>query len=136
MTASALGDQHSRRRWRGWLLKLVLIVIVIPALLFALWVIAALNYTYASGERSGFVEKLAKRGWLCSTWEGQLATATLPGAAPTMFNFTVRNDSLANVIERSMGQRVALSYAQHRGVPGSCFGETEYYITSVRPAAP
>jgi hypothetical protein len=25
-----------------------------------------------------------------------------------------------------------LEYEEHRGVPSSCFGETEYFVTSVR----
>jgi hypothetical protein len=31
---------------------------------------------------------------------------------------------------------VALPYEQHEGVPGSCFGETEYFVTGVRPLGP
>lgn len=136
MTASASGNQHSTSRRRGRLLKAVLILIVLPALLLTLWVIGALNFTYSTGQRAGYVQKLSKRGWLCKTWEGELAMANLPGTMPTIFSFTVRSDSLANVIEKSMGQRVALTYAQHKGIPGSCFGETEYYITEARPIAP
>ena len=29
------------------------------------------------------------------------------------------------------GKRVVLTYAQHKGVPTSCFGETEYYAEKV-----
>ncbi len=32
-----------------------------------------------------------------------------------------------------MGKRVVLHYGQHKGVPGSCFGDTEYFVESVRP---
>ncbi|MNC92536.1 hypothetical protein D3C83_89860 [compost metagenome] len=60
----------------------------------------------------------------------------LPGAMPEIFKFTVRNDSIANIIEKNLGKRVSLSYEQHRGVPTSCFGETEYYITNVRLLEP
>jgi hypothetical protein len=45
----------------------------------------------------------------------------------------VRNPAVADQINHSMGQRVALHYEQHKGVPTSCFGETEYYVTQVQP---
>jgi hypothetical protein len=58
----------------------------------------------------------------------------LPGAAQEKFYFSVRDDAVAQRIERDMGRRVSLTYEQHRGVPTSCFGETEYFVTNVRLA--
>jgi hypothetical protein len=58
---------------------------------------------------------------------------TTPGTAPQIFQFSVRNDATARKIEQAAGQRVALTYEQHKGLPSSCFGETEYFITGVRP---
>jgi hypothetical protein len=91
-----------------------------------------LHWTYSSGERAGFVQKFSHKGWLCKTWEGEIAMVNMPGAAQERFAFTVRDDSVANVITRLMGSRVALTYEQHRGVPGSCFGDTEYYVTAAK----
>jgi len=48
----------------------------------------------------------------------------------------VRDDAVAKKIENAAGQRVALSYEQHKGIPSSCFGETEYFITAVRSIGP
>jgi hypothetical protein len=31
-----------------------------------------------------------------------------------------------------MGRRVTLRYEQHPGVPTTCFGETEYFVTAVK----
>ena len=45
--------------------------------------------------------------------------ATLPGVIPQVFPFSVRDDAVADKIQRTAGQRVALSYEQHRGVPTS-----------------
>lgn len=118
-----------RRHWR--LLTLVLIIVV-PVLLFAGWALTTLNYTYSRGERAGYAQKLSRRGWLCKTWEGELAMVNLPGAMPEIFKFSVRNDSIAKVLEDNLGKRVSLTYEQHKGVPTSCFAETEYYITNVR----
>ena len=122
-----------RRNWR----KLTIAgAILVPLLLFVAWTAIALNYSFSTGERAGYAQKLSHRGWLCKTWEGELAMVNLPGAMPEIFRFSVRNDSIARLLERNLGKRVSLSYEQHRGVPTSCFAETQYYITNVRILEP
>lgn len=116
---------------RNKLLIVLLSLLLVPLVIAALWVWIALGYTYASGERAGYIQKISKKGWLCKTWEGELAMANLPGTMPQIFTFTVRNDSIAHVIEQNAGKQVSLTYQQHRGVPTSCFGETEYFVTGV-----
>jgi hypothetical protein len=123
------------RRSRLWLF-LPLLVIVLPVCLFAAWVWITLHFSYSTGERAGYVQKISKKGWVCKTWEGELAMSTFPGTAPQIFTFSVRDDAVAKKIEDAAGLRVALSYEQHKGVPSSCFGETEYFITSVRTIGP
>jgi len=118
------------------LLMVLLALVLIPAVIIALWIWVALGYTYASGERAGYVQKISKKGWLCKTWEGELAMANLPGTMPQIFTFTVRNDSIANVIEQNIGKQVSLTYQQHRGIPTTCFGETEYFITAAHRVGP
>jgi hypothetical protein len=98
----------------------------------ALYLWAATRFTYSSGERAGYVQKFSNKGWLCKTWEGELAMANLPGAMPELFPFTVRDDAVAAAINAQLGARVTLHYEQHLGLP-SCFGETSYWVTSVRP---
>ncbi len=118
-----------RRRW-PWLVLGA--VVGLPALLIAAWAVIALSYTYSQGDRAGYVQKLSKKGWICKTWEGELAMVNVPGAMQERFPFTVRSDSLATVMNSLMGSRVSLTYEEHRGVPGTCFGETNHYVTSVR----
>jgi hypothetical protein len=115
---------------------LLSLLVLIPAVVIALWIWVALGYTYASGERAGYVQKISKKGWLCKTWEGELAMANLPGTMPQIFSFTVRDDSIANVIEQNIGKQMSLTYHQHRGIPTSCFGETEYFVTEAHKVAP
>jgi hypothetical protein len=110
----------------------VSIVVGLPLIVFILWTTIALNYTYSSGERAGFLQKISKRGWVCKTWEGDLQLTALPGAAPEKFNFSVRSDSVAQVLNSLAGKQVVLTYAQHKGLPGSCFGDTEYFVTGAR----
>lgn len=123
------------KKTRNKALIALLILILVPVVIISLWVWVTLGYTYALGERAGYVQKISKKGWLCKTWEGELAMANLPGTMPQIFSFTVRNDSIAHVIEQNAGKQVSLSYEQHRGVPTSCFGETEYFVIGVHKTA-
>jgi hypothetical protein len=121
-----------RRRRRRWPWIILGAVVVLPALLLAAWTVIALSYTYSQGDRAGYVQKLSKKGWICKTWEGELAMVNVPGAMQERFPFTVRSDSLATAMNKLMGSRVSVTYEEHRGLPGSCFGETNYYVTAVR----
>ena len=109
------------------------LVIVVPIVAITVWTLAALNYTYSSGERAGFLQKISKKGWICKTWEGELQLAAIPGSMPEKFSFTVRSDSIAAVLNKLNGERVVLNYEQHKGLPTSCFGETEYFVIGARP---
>lgn len=119
-----------RRHWG----KLTLLTLFgVPVMGLAIWAVVAMSYTYSSGTRTGYVQKISRKGWLCKTWEGELAMATAPGVSPQIFTFTIRNDSLAAAIEHDMGKgRVAVQYDEHRGVPTSCLGDTPYFVVSYR----
>ena len=114
-----------------WKITAVLFLVVLPLAAFALWVTVALNFSYASGERAGFVQKLSNKGWVCKTWEGELALANGPNVMPEIFRFTVRDDKVAAAINSSLGKQVKLTYEQHKGVPTQCFGETEYFVKNI-----
>lgn len=107
-------------------------VLIVPLLAFGLYTWAALTWSYSKGERAGYVQKFSKKGWICKTWEGELAIVSIPGTMSEKFFFTVRGDSIAARVNETMGRRVALTYRQHPGIPTSCFGETEYFVTDVR----
>ena len=114
----------------------LLVLVLVPAVIIALWIWVALGYTYSSGDRAGYVQKISKKGWVCKTWEGELAMANLPGTMPQIFTFTVRNDSIAEVLEKNIGKQVSLTYEQHRGIPTTCFGETQYFVTRAQRVGP
>ncbi len=107
-------------------------VVVLPILIFSLYTWAALTWSYSKGERAGYVQKFSKKGWICKTWEGELAIVSIPGTMAEKFYFTVRNDSIAKLVNQTMGKRVALVYHQHMGIPMSCFGETQYFVVDVK----
>ena len=121
------------RRKRHWLRNAVLIIVVVPVLLLSLWAWITLSYTYSTGERAGYLQKFSKKGWLCKTWEGELTLVNVPGAMPEIFYFSVRDDQVAAELTRQMGNRVSLTYEEHKAVPTSCFGETDYFVTNARP---
>jgi len=126
------GRPSWRARARKWAIIGAVGAVVIPALAITLWTWVALSWSYSNGQRAGYVQKISKKGWLCPTWEGELQMVNLPGAAPERWTFSVREDLVAAAIQNSIGKRVALEYEEHRGVPTSCFGETDYFIVGVR----
>jgi hypothetical protein len=111
----------------------IVFLIATPVVIFTLWVETTLHYSYSKGERAGFLQKVSKRGWLCKTWEGELQLTAMPGATPEKFTFSTRSDSIAALLNHLSGEQVVLDYEQHKGVPGSCFGDTEYFVTGARP---
>ena len=122
-----------RRRIGARLLLFTFVVLALALGALALFTWGALKFSYSDGERAGYVQKFSRRGWLCKTWEGELAMVNLPGTMPQIFAFSVRDPKVAGTLNQTMGQRVALHYEQHKGLPTDCFGETEYFITAVQP---
>ena len=117
------------------MLRAVFIFLGLVILAAVAWVWVTLTWSYSAGERAGYVQKLSRKGWLCKTWEGEIAMVTMPGAIPDRFEFSVRDEAVAAKINGLAGQRVVLTYAQHKFVPTSCFGETEYFVTDARAVA-
>jgi hypothetical protein len=118
-----------RRHWG----KLTLLAFIgAPAVVFAVWVAVGSAFVYSTGERAGFVQKISKKGWVCKTWEGEMAISTIPGSMPQLWAFSVRDDSIANAIESTNGKRVVLEYEEKPWLPTTCFGETKYFVRGVR----
>jgi hypothetical protein len=108
-------------------LGVILGVLVLVAGYF--WVV--LSWNYSAGERAGWVQKFSKKGWLCKTWEGEMAMVSMPGTTTEKFFFTVWDDAVAERINKAMGKRVSLHYEEKVGLPTSCFGETRHYVTDL-----
>src|SRR5262245_60288014 len=109
-----------------WLIPVVL------AVLAAAWIWLMMWWNYSSGERAGWVQKFSRKGWVCKTWEGELALVTMPGTAQEKFLFTVWDDDVATKINAAMGKRVSLHYEEKVGLPGSCFGDTRYWVNGIK----
>jgi len=111
--------------------KSILGYIVVVVLALGGYILVVTSWSYSSGERAGWVQKLSSKGWLCKTWEGEMAMVSMPGTTTEKFHFTVWDEDIAEQINKVMGKRVSLHYEEKKGIPTSCFGETRYYITSV-----
>jgi hypothetical protein len=120
----------AKPRRRLW--PILLGLVTVPLVLFTLYVGAALRWSYADGERAGILQKFSRKGWVCKTYEGELAMYVVPGVAPTIWEFSVRDDAVVPKLSAALGRRVVLHYRQHPGLPTTCFAMTQYFVDSVQ----
>ncbi len=109
---------------------LIGVAVLILGLVGFTWM--TLHWSYSKGERAGYVQKFSQKGWMCKTWEGEMALVTIPGTMAEKFYFTVPDEAIAAKLNAALGKRVVLSYQQHKWIPSSCFGDTEYFVNDVR----
>jgi hypothetical protein len=102
-----------------------------------LWTWLTLAWAYAEGERAGVLQKFTRRGWICKTREGEIALYygggqyMGAGISPQLWDFSVRDKSVAAELSKAVGHRVQLHYTEHPGIPTSCFAETRYLVDRV-----
>jgi hypothetical protein len=116
-------------RRRVWLIGLGVLVILF--VLFSLYLGLAFAWSYSDGQRAGILQKFSRKGWICKTYEGELAMSIVPGVTPTIWEFSVRDAAVVARLKSAIGTRVALHYSEHRGIPTTCFGQTNYFVDSV-----
>ena len=85
-------------------------------------------WSYGEGERAGVLQKFSKRGWVCKTYEGELAQYVVAGVAPQIWHFSIRDDAVAAELHKVVGKQVRLYYEEHPGLPTTCFGDTAYFV--------
>jgi hypothetical protein len=107
--------------------RFTLIALLILILGAALWTWFSLSWSYSTGDRAGVLLKFSKKGWICKTYEGQLAQYVVGGVAPQIWEFSTRDEDLAKKLSAAVGQQIQLHYSEHRGVPTSCFADTPYF---------
>lgn len=112
--------------------KYLILLVVLPVLIFALYTWVTLTWVYSSGERAGYVQKFSSKGYVCKTWEGEIVLVSMPGTQAEKFNFTVKNDTVAKQVVESLGKRVRISYEEHKGIPSACFGDSPYFVNSIQ----
>jgi hypothetical protein len=130
MTPIEVPNESSRRRRKGaWGLMFGVLIFVTVGL--ALWSWLALAWSYSEGERAGIVQKFSRRGWVCKTYEGELAQYVVAGVTPQIWYFSVRNEAVAQQLNKLVGRPVQMRYSEHAGVPSSCFADTRYFVDRV-----
>jgi len=117
-----------------WSRRIAWSVILIVFVGFGLYVFAVFNWSYSEGERAGYLQKFSTKGWLCKTHEGEIAMTTVPGVAPLIWSFSVWDNAMAEQISGHLGKKVVVHYREYRGLPTECFGTTDYFVDSVKPA--
>src|SRR6267142_1275475 len=117
----------TRRRLRAILLA----VLLLPILFFGLYTWTALHWDYSIGYRSGVLQKVSKKGWVCKTYEGELWQSVVVNVAPTVWYFSVRDPRIFQQLDTLVGKSVRVHYTEHRGIPTTCFGDTRYYVDTV-----
>ena len=122
----------ARESSRGGVVLVLLLLLAAAVAAFVLYTFFVLHWSYSEGERAGILQKFSRKGWVCKTWEGELAMSIVPGVTPTIWDFSVRDGRVAEAMNAAVGKRVTLHYKEHRGVPTSCFGETSYFVDGVR----
>jgi hypothetical protein len=106
-------------------------LLVAALALTALYTWFALSWAYSTGERAGLLQKFSERGWLCKTWEGELAMYVVAGVQPEIWRFTVRDEAVARELLSAVGRRVQLHYDERIALPTSCFGDTRYFVDRI-----
>ncbi|PNG25877.1 hypothetical protein [Methylocella silvestris] len=136
----------------SWKFKFAFVALAALAIFIGL---AALvnSYNYSIGTRTGVIDKLSTKGFICWTREGQLALANFAksdsltqnkGAIDNTFYFSVPDKTIEKELEAiPPGSAVSLEYHQKLfplalPLPLMCHRRTEYEIVGVKlaPAYP
>jgi len=121
----------SMQRGRTW--PYLLLVLLLG---FAGYTALARWWSYSDGERVGVLQKLSRKGWVCKTYEGELAQYVVTGVTPQIWGITVSDPAVAQKLNALLGERVRLHYGEHVGLPTSCFGDTRYFVDRVEEVDP
>ncbi len=124
---NSIGRRRSSRGAGRWLIVLLLVLAVGSAL----WAWLTLSWAYSDGERAGVLQKFSRKGWVCKTQEGELAQYVVAGISPQIWQFSVRDQTVARQLDKAVGHRVQVHYTEHPGVPSSCFADTRYFVDRV-----
>lgn len=107
--------------------RVIVIALVLAVLVAGLWTWFSLSWAYSEGERAGLLQKFSTKGWVCKTYEGELAQYIVGGVAPQIWYFSTRDKKVAEQLSSAVGNQIRLHYTEHRGVPTNCFAETPYF---------
>ncbi|MBT7609625.1 MAG: hypothetical protein HN576_07705 [Bacteriovoracaceae bacterium] len=102
----------------AWTILIILIICGVAG--------ATLQYSYSTGQRSGKLVKLSKKGFLPKTYEG---TLDLGSGDSLTWQFSVHDEKLGEKLTNLSGQNVTLEY---RELLWKIFYDTKYDITGYK----
>lgn len=75
-------------------------------------------FVFGEGVRAGNLNFVVKKGYIFKTWEGRLIQTGFKTPAPgsmqsNEFEFSVANDSIGGILERSSGKVVEVKYKEY-----------------------
>lgn len=92
-------------------------------------------FVFGEGVKAGNLNQLVKKGYLFKTWEGRLIQEGFKTQTPGImhsneFDFSIEDESVARLLERSSGKFVELRYKEYlRSVPWR--GMSRYVVYEV-----
>jgi hypothetical protein len=137
MTRIEVPNSTGRRRSSGRLIRWFMILVLLLVAGAGLWTWLTLAWAYADGERAGVLQKFERRGRICRTQEGEIALYygggqyMGAGISPQLWDFSVRDKTVAAELGKAVGHRVQLHYTEHPGIPTACFAETRFFVDKV-----
>ncbi len=100
--------------------KFLSISAVIILLVLAVIIFWRFYYVFGEGVKAGELNYMVKKGYVFKTYEGKLIQSGLrsktPGTVASYeFEFSVTNDSIANVLMLNSGKEFELHYKEYMG---------------------
>ena len=113
--------------FRKFLRWFVFIVLLTGAI--ALW--WKYYFVFGEGVKSGELNYVVKKGYVWKTWEGKMIQrGTKEMMASNEFVFSVKNDSIAHILEQNSGKCFDLHYKEYKNaVPWR--GYTNYVVDQI-----
>ena len=113
-------------------LVIISLILVIALAVFGWW---RYYFVFGEGVKAGTLNFVVRKGYIFKTWEGRLIQegfkTPLPGAMQSNeFEFSITNDSIAAVLERSGGRFVELRYREYLH-PLPWRGMSNYVVTEI-----
>lgn len=116
--------------FKRMLLYFVLIILIGFAAMYFYF-----NFTYSEGSHAGLLLKFSQNGYVFKTYEGEINMGginPLPGntIANNIWKFSVKDDSIANILKQKEGQLLRLHYKEKiKNMPWQ--GETNFIVDGV-----
>jgi hypothetical protein len=134
-TSTTTLQPKSNHSFRNFMIKFILILLLACSGL-VYWFC---YNVYSDGERTGLLTKLSRKGNVFKTYEGEMLIGNFQQApnvmVPEKFNFSVKDQALADSLMKMQGKSVSLSYYQYRrSLPWR--GESDYIIIGINRVTP